>query len=94
MRTVAEHDIPADMPSIDQAVHNYLIYEDLLPAINVYENNDGPVLTLGLEDKVFYANGVIKNSRGQLHHINTSIRQALERGEALLQRAPHHPLLP
>ena len=69
MNTLVERDVPAAMPSIDQAIHNYLIYENLLPAITVYRNNDGPVLTLGLEDKVFYANGVIKNSSGQVPHM-------------------------
>ncbi len=33
---------------IDQAVHNYLIYKGLVPAVKLVANGEGPVLTLGI----------------------------------------------
>lgn len=33
---------------IDQAVHNYLIYEGLVPGVKLVANGEGPVLTLGI----------------------------------------------
>jgi len=54
----------------DQAVHNYLVHDGLLPKIRLYENNNGPVLTLGLEDQVLVdCCGVIINKRGDIPNI-------------------------
>ncbi len=33
---------------IDQAVHNYMIYKELVPGVKLVANGEGPVLTLGI----------------------------------------------
>lgn len=52
---------------IDQGVHNYLIYNLLQPKISIFENNNGPVLTLALEDSV------LVNKRGQIINKNGDV---------------------
>jgi hypothetical protein len=37
---------------IDQAVHNYLVHNGLLPEITLYGNDAGPVFTVGIEDSI------------------------------------------
>jgi hypothetical protein len=60
----------AATPGIDQAVHNYIVYEGLLPEIEVYPNDAGPVLTLGLEESVsLNRSGRLVNKRGMVPNI-------------------------
>jgi hypothetical protein len=57
-------------PGIDQAIHNYLVYNGLLPKIELYANNSGPVFTVGLEDNVsLNESGVIVNKHGKVPNI-------------------------
>lgn len=61
---------PGDEPILDQAVHNYLVYNGLLSEVALYANDDGPVLTLGLEKNVSVArSGMIVNKRGNVPNI-------------------------
>src|SRR5262249_46053593 len=56
--------------AIDQAVHNYLVFEGLLPELTLYPNDGGPVLTLGIEDNVSLNNsGLIVNKRGDIPNV-------------------------
>jgi hypothetical protein len=55
---------------LDQAVHNYLVFNALLPEFTLYPNDDGPVLTVGIEDNVSLNNsGLIVNKRGDVPNI-------------------------
>jgi hypothetical protein len=55
---------------LDQPVHNYLIYTQPLPEIVLYANDAGPVLTVGIEDKVSVnRSGVIVNKRNHVPNI-------------------------
>jgi hypothetical protein len=57
-------------PGLDQAVHNYLIYKGLLPAIEVYPNDAGPVFTLAIEKSVSVnGSGRIVNKRGMVPNV-------------------------
>ncbi|MDP1625094.1 MAG: hypothetical protein Q8L64_04965 [bacterium] len=54
---------------MDQGTHNYIVWNDLVPNIRMYKNNEGPVLTLGYEKtvrrnkdkKIIDSNGTIIN---------------------------------
>jgi hypothetical protein len=55
---------------IDQAVHNFLVHDRMLSELNVYDNDGGPVLTVGIEDNVLVdANGFIVNKRGDVPNV-------------------------
>jgi hypothetical protein len=57
-------------PGMDQAMHNYLIYNGLLPEIALYANNTSPVFTVGLEDNIsLNQSGFIVNKRGDIPNI-------------------------
>ena len=40
------------VPGIDQAVHNYVIYKGLVPNLRLVRNGRGPVLTMGIMPRV------------------------------------------
>jgi hypothetical protein len=55
---------------MDQAVHNYLVYNGLLPEMAVYGNDTGPVFTVGMEERIsINQSGVIVNKRGDVPNI-------------------------
>ena len=55
---------------LDQGVHNYLVFNALLPRFTLYPNDGGPVLTVGIEDKVSLNNcGFIVNKCGDVPNI-------------------------
>lgn len=58
--------------SIDQGIHNYLIYTGLIPDLQLFANQQGPVLTMGyLPDKElqFDQDGWLVNQDGSVVHI-------------------------
>ena len=55
---------------LDQGIHNYLVHNCLIPKIALYENNRGPVLTLGLEDSILVnESGTILNNHGDMPNV-------------------------
>ncbi len=61
VKTVVDRDVPIEIPGMDQGIHNYLIYKNLLPALQIYKNDEGPVFTVGIEDTLVRKNGHILN---------------------------------
>jgi hypothetical protein len=55
---------------IDQAMHNYLVFNGALPELRLFQNNDGPVLTLGIEDSISTNRfGLIVNKRNDAPNV-------------------------
>ena len=55
--------------SIDQATHNYILYKEPPPTVRVFDNDTGPVLTMGYvspEKMRFNHNGFLVNSEGRV----------------------------
>ena len=58
--------------SIDQGIHNYLIYMGFIPDLQLFKNQQGPVLTMGyLPEKElrFNQDGWLLNQDGSVSHI-------------------------
>jgi hypothetical protein len=55
---------------LDQAVHNYLVYNFMLSECKLYQNDGGPVLTVGIEDHVsLNTSELVVNRRGAVPNI-------------------------
>ena len=55
--------------SIDQATHNFILYKEPPPALRVFDNDAGPVLTMGYvssEKLRFNQHGLLVNSAGRV----------------------------
>ena len=55
--------------AIDQAAHNFIIYEEPPPALSVFDNDAGPVLTMGYVSPAnlrFNGEGRLVNSAGRV----------------------------
>jgi len=53
----------------DQGVHNFLIYENQLPAMTLHSNEDGPVLTstfMTMKDITLNSDGLVVNHQGKV----------------------------
>ena len=56
----------------DQGIHNYIVHRDPIPDQHVFENEDGPVLTLHwkpAETLQVGSDGIVKNARGAIPNV-------------------------
>lgn len=65
---IVKKDVPAHMRGMDQGIHNYLIHENIVPG-KLHKNSEGPVLTLGLEDRIVFKGGYVYNAVGKIPNI-------------------------
>ncbi len=55
---------------IDQAVHNFLVYNDMLPDLRIFENGSGPVLNLDHTRRIsFNEDGCVVNGEGDIINV-------------------------
>jgi len=74
---------------MDQAIHNYLIYSNQIEDIELFENENGPVLTLGYKKKEtirFNEEYLILNNNGYVVNVLHQYNRHLELTERLYKK--------
>lgn len=60
---------PEELGIWDQSIHNYILYKDPVPRMHVFDNENGPALTLHwkpIETVLIQPDGTIKNDAGDV----------------------------